>query len=88
MHTGDTLAAIWKLTKHDAIAVADNLAEVGFFEKRGTANEPVFWVPSYIGMQSRRVQLHARLQIWTPPAPVLPSLRYPKSPIDKVELRH
>jgi hypothetical protein len=50
MHTGDTLAAIWKLTSHDAIAAADKLAVVGFFEKRGTANEPVFWVPSYIGM--------------------------------------
>jgi hypothetical protein len=50
MHTGDTLAAIWKLTKHDAIGVADKLAEFGFSEKRGKANEPVFWVPSYIGM--------------------------------------
>jgi hypothetical protein len=44
-HTGDTLGAIWKLTKHEAIALAEKLAEVGFFEKRGTANDPVFWIP-------------------------------------------
>jgi len=44
-HTGDTLASIWKLKKNEAIALAEKLAEVGFFEKRGTANDSVFWVP-------------------------------------------
>ncbi len=41
----ETLAKIWGVEEEQALSVADNLVEVGFFEKRGTKEEPVYWVP-------------------------------------------
>jgi hypothetical protein len=43
--TAETLAGIWRVDKQEALALAEKLAEVGFFEKRGVGNDPVFWVP-------------------------------------------
>ncbi len=43
--TPSTLAKIWNVPEARAIENAEKLAEVGFFEKRGTKEQPVFWVP-------------------------------------------
>ena len=43
--TPASLAAIWKLASEDALAIAQQLAEIGFFELRGAKDEPIFWVP-------------------------------------------
>jgi hypothetical protein len=40
-----TLAKIWRVTEPEAIKRAEMLADVGFFEKRGTKEQPQFWVP-------------------------------------------
>ncbi|HVZ85315.1 MAG TPA: hypothetical protein VG893_16680 [Terracidiphilus sp.] len=41
----DTLAQIWGLSQLEAGKIAEELAEVGFFEKRGTKEAPEYWVP-------------------------------------------
>jgi hypothetical protein len=43
--TRASLAAIWRVAEADALAKAEKLAEVGFFQKRGTKDQPLFWVP-------------------------------------------
>jgi hypothetical protein len=43
--TPATLAKIWGVSEPEALANADKLAEVGFFEKQGAREQPVFWVP-------------------------------------------
>ncbi|WP_422036423.1 P-loop ATPase, Sll1717 family [Reyranella sp.] len=43
--TPAALSAIWKTDERTAIERATGLVEVGFFEKRGTRDEPTFWVP-------------------------------------------
>jgi hypothetical protein len=43
--TPDSLADIWSLKRDDAIAKAKELVELGFFEERGTRENPTFWVP-------------------------------------------
>lgn len=40
-----SLAKIWNLSVEDALARAEQLVEAGFFERQGTKEEPVFWVP-------------------------------------------
>lgn len=45
LHTPSTLAAIWKCSDAEALDVAQQLVEVGFFEKRGSKEAPEFWVP-------------------------------------------
>ncbi len=41
----DTLSAIWDVPSDQALTLANELAEVGFFEKRGVKEDPEFWVP-------------------------------------------
>lgn len=41
----ETLAGIWSVDKEQALALANQLVEVGFFKKRGPKQEPVYWVP-------------------------------------------
>ena len=41
----ETLAAIWKLSPEEATKTAQELVEVGFFEERGSRDEPEYWVP-------------------------------------------
>jgi glutathione S-transferase len=41
----DTLAEIWDLPVDGAQSIAEELVEVGFFELRGTKQEPQYWVP-------------------------------------------
>lgn len=40
-----SLARIWGLSPSKAIGIADQLVEVGFFEPRGTKEQPQYWVP-------------------------------------------
>lgn len=43
--TPATLAKIWKTSDAEALSRAEKLADIGFFEKRGTKDQPIFWVP-------------------------------------------
>lgn len=43
--TPATLAKIWNTSEEKALLHAEKLAEIGFFEKRGTKEQPIFWVP-------------------------------------------
>jgi hypothetical protein len=45
LHTPETLAAIWNIPAERAAEQALGLAAVGFFEVRGSKQEPSFWVP-------------------------------------------
>ena len=40
-----TLASIWGLSESEALSKAEQLTEIGFFQKRGSKEEPLFWVP-------------------------------------------
>lgn len=44
-HTATTLAGLWKLSEEEAARHARKLADVGFFETRGSKDDPVYWVP-------------------------------------------
>ncbi|MFL6388682.1 MAG: P-loop ATPase, Sll1717 family [Terriglobales bacterium] len=55
-----TLAKIWATSENDAFANAEKLAEVGFFEKRGTKEEPSFWVPYIYRGVLRMIQGQAK----------------------------
>ena len=41
----DTLSQIWRTSEQEATNIAEELAEIGFFEKRGTKEAPEYWVP-------------------------------------------
>ena len=41
----ETLAAVWGKDVEATRRLADELVEVGFFERRGTLQEPEYWVP-------------------------------------------
>lgn len=43
--TPETLSAIWGLSMDEARELGDKLVDVGFFEKRGSKEEPIFWIP-------------------------------------------
>jgi hypothetical protein len=43
--TPATLAKIWRIAMPEALARAEKLADCGFFQKRGTKEQPLFWVP-------------------------------------------
>ena len=43
--TPESLCAIWDMSCAGAIEKAKELVELGFFEERGTRDEPTFWVP-------------------------------------------
>jgi hypothetical protein len=40
-----TLSKIWHVSEGEALKRAERLAEVGFFQKRGSKEQPLFWVP-------------------------------------------
>jgi len=44
-HTPTTLASVWGMSPEDAASKANQLAAIGFFEKRGNLQEPEYWVP-------------------------------------------
>jgi hypothetical protein len=41
----ESLARIWGLAEADAAVIAEQLVEVGFFQKRGPKEDPEYWVP-------------------------------------------
>ncbi|MFK2878641.1 P-loop ATPase, Sll1717 family [Rhodanobacter hydrolyticus] len=41
----DTLAKVWNMSQGHAYELANNLADIGFFEKRGARDDPEYWVP-------------------------------------------
>ncbi|MGH7116744.1 MAG: P-loop ATPase, Sll1717 family, partial [Stellaceae bacterium] len=43
--TPDSLEKIWDLDRETAIAKANELVELGFFEARSTRSAPTYWVP-------------------------------------------
>lgn len=43
--TPATLSKIWRVSEGEALARAETLADVGFFQKRGSKEQPQFWVP-------------------------------------------
>lgn len=45
LQTPASLAAIWNIEVHVAAYVAGTLTAIGFFEQRGTKQQPEFWVP-------------------------------------------
>jgi hypothetical protein len=44
-HSVATLAVLWRLPEDKAHAMAERLAEIGFFERKGTKEGPSYWVP-------------------------------------------
>jgi uncharacterized membrane protein len=40
-----TLSKLWNVTTERAAEIADRLTEIGFFEKRGSKEDPIYWVP-------------------------------------------
>lgn len=44
-HKPESLASIWGTSREEAAAKANQLTTVGFFEKRGTNQDPEYWVP-------------------------------------------
>jgi Fic family protein len=44
-HTVESLAAAWKVSMPEAQKMAHELAEIGFFERRGERDAPEYWVP-------------------------------------------
>lgn len=43
--TPETLMVIWGISREDAEAKASELTTIGFFEARGTRQQPEYWVP-------------------------------------------
>jgi hypothetical protein len=43
--TPESLAGLWSVSRDDAITRAKKLVGLGFFEERGTREEPTYWVP-------------------------------------------
>lgn len=43
--TPESLSVIWGVSREAALRKAGELANLGFFEKRGTRDNPTFWVP-------------------------------------------
>lgn len=41
----ESLASVWGVGDPKAIAIAEQLVEVGFFERRGSKEAPEYWVP-------------------------------------------
>ena len=40
-----SLEAIWKTSAEETLTFAEKLVDIGFFERRGSREEPQFWVP-------------------------------------------
>jgi hypothetical protein len=43
--TPASLAKVWRVSEAEALARAEKLAEIGFFQKRGYKGQLLFWVP-------------------------------------------
>jgi hypothetical protein len=45
LQSPETISSLWSVSREDASKRASELATIGFFETRGTPQEPEFWVP-------------------------------------------
>jgi len=45
LQSPESLASIWQVSQDDAIARANALSVIGFFEPRGTRQSPEYWIP-------------------------------------------
>lgn len=43
--TPESLSDLWGLSREATIAKARELVELGFFEQRGSKDQPTFWIP-------------------------------------------
>jgi hypothetical protein len=43
--TPQTLARVWSVSPDEARVLAEQLVDIGFFERRGTKQDPAYWVP-------------------------------------------
>jgi hypothetical protein len=43
--TPESLSVLWRCQLEKAVEIAEQLAEAGFFERRGTKDSPAYWVP-------------------------------------------
>jgi hypothetical protein len=43
--TPATLSKIWRVSESEALTRAEKLTDVGFFQRRGSKEQPLFWVP-------------------------------------------
>jgi hypothetical protein len=43
--TLESLCALWELTRYEASEKGQQLIEIGFFQPRGSRDQPTFWVP-------------------------------------------
>ena len=43
--TVDSLTELWEMERDQAVALAQRLVEIGFFELRGSKDAQTFWVP-------------------------------------------
>jgi hypothetical protein len=41
----DSLSSLWGVSKEQTMELCEKLIEAGFFERRGTKSEPIYWVP-------------------------------------------
>lgn len=44
-HTATTLSKVWRTSPDEAKKLAEDLVQIGFFERRGTSEAPQYWVP-------------------------------------------
>ncbi|RHX77460.1 P-loop ATPase, Sll1717 family [Leptospira yasudae] len=51
-----SLSKIWQCTKQDAIKCAEELISIGFFERRGAKDAPLYWIPFVFRSALRLVQ--------------------------------
>lgn len=52
----ESLARVWHVSESEAATIAEELAEIGFFEKRGSKDAPEYWVPFLYRPALRMVQ--------------------------------
>jgi hypothetical protein len=45
LQSTESLTRIWRSSPTDALALAEQLVEIGFFQKRGPKERPEYWVP-------------------------------------------
>jgi len=43
--TLESLTSIWEMNRNEASERAQKLIEIGFFQPRGSRDQPTFWVP-------------------------------------------
>ena len=57
-----SLGTLWQVSEIKAIAIAEQLVEVGFFERRGSKEAPEYWVPFLYRSALSMVQGAAEVQ--------------------------